>query len=371
VNHFWRISPWAVAASVLPLACSGSETSTCNRAATCGGAPHQAGTDPGSGEASNDAGGATPSTAGAGGASLGGDSSGDPIAVGGNTNGPSVGGWSGDTEAGGRGGDGGDGGVAPEPPTVLILLDGSSSMLQPTRNSPAPWAIVRDALMDQTFGALRAFEDRIRFGFTSYRGSSISHAEDDPDCATLASVGFGLDNYDAIQTTYAGISTATDRKWETPTGHALRRATEQLLSEPGPGKKYIFLLTDGEPSTCQVLDPNCGQDLAVAAVQAAYAKGIVTRTIGLLVDGEGQNAGCDPQWGRCGLDHIQDVANAGSGQPVHAPPDAYVYQQCFAATGRLTAEYAVDGGNAPVLIADSAGKLASLLQMQFQEILDE
>jgi len=381
VNQFWSVLPWAVAAPVLLLACSASETSTCNRAATCGGAPHDTGIDPGSGETSNASSGrAAASAAGAGGASRGGDSGSDPIGAGGDTSSPIAGGSSGEND-GGQGGDGGGAGDGGGPgtetrdaPTVLILLDGSTSMLEQTSDSPTPWSIVQDALMDERLGALKPFEDRIRFGFTAYRGSNTTHAENDPQCATFISVDFGLDNYDAIQTTFAAISNPAGSKWETPTGHVVRRVTEQLLSDASPGKKYILLLTDGAPGTCQVLDPSCGQDLAIAAVQAAYSQGIATRTIGLFGD-EPQNTGCEPQWGRCGVDHIQDLANAGSGQPVHAPPDTYIYQACAVAdsggAGRLTAEYALDSGTAPALTANSAAALASLLQMQFQEMLEE
>lgn len=380
MNQLWRLLPWAVVASVLPVACSGSETSTCSGVA-CGGGPHEAGSDSGTGEAaSGSSGDATASTAGAGGASVAGSSNDDSLIGGAGTSGSAVGGSSGETDDGGRRGDGGhggdgggagDGGEVREPPTVLILVDGSSSMGEATATAPSPWAIVQGALLDGMDGALKPFADRIRFGFTTYRGSNVSHAESDPACATLISVGFSVDNYDAIASTYESISFSAGAKWETPTGHAVRRATEQLLADPSTGKKYIVLLTDGEPSTCQVLDPSCGQDLVIAAVQAAYSQGIVTRTIGLVGDGS-VNTGCEPTSGRCGLDHIQDVANAGSGQPVHAPPETYKYQACVTSgSGGLIAEYAVEGGSAPAPTADSAAELATLLQMQFQEILDE
>ena len=68
-----------------------------------------------------------------------------------------------------------------------------------------------------------------------------------------------------------------------------------------------------------MIDPQCGQDLSIKAAQDAFSAGI-----GLFVLGLGDiiaqpNNGC-PGAARCGLLHLQDLANAGVGAGVHPTP---------------------------------------------------
>jgi hypothetical protein len=209
----------------------------------------------------------------------------------------------------------------PQVPTVELLVDTSSSMWQ---TMPPAWPLLYSALMDPTNGVVAALEAKIRFGFASYKGFQGT-SETDPACATMTTVDPALDNHDAIDAVYQMVGATWDPvskpKWETPTDYAINYAANILTNymPTPPGKKYILLVTDGNPNTCQVIDPQCGQDLAIKATQDAFAAGI-----GLFVMGVGDivvqpDNGC-PTSARCGLLHLQDLANAGVGAGVQPTP---------------------------------------------------
>jgi hypothetical protein len=211
----------------------------------------------------------------------------------------------------------------PQIPTVELLVDTSSSMWT---TMPPAWPTLYGALMDPTKGAVAPLQSKIRFGFASYKGHQGA-SETDPACATMTTVDPALNNHDAIDAVYQMVGASYDpqatydQKWETPTDYAINYATKILtayMPDP-PGKKYILLVTDGNPNTCQVIDPQCGQDLAIKATQDAFAAGV-----GLFVLGVGDIVvqpmnGC-PASARCGLLHLQDLANAGVGAGVHPTP---------------------------------------------------
>lgn len=244
----------------------------------------------------------------------------------------------------GAAGEGGAGGVSMvESPVVLLLIDASFSMF-----SGAVWRPTFDALMSEN-GPIERYQDRVRFGFASYRGPG-RNAEDDPACAEILSVPSALDNAAFIRETYGSLRVRRGY-FETPTGHALTRVTDALVNEAPSVKKAILLFSDGAPDTCSTTKPQCGQDRALFAVQRAFRLGVETYPIGI---GYGSEYDCDPADSRCGRDHFQDLANAGRGLPVQAPPAAYVSLPCAAETGGvLLAEYAEQGGTAPYVWADT------------------
>jgi hypothetical protein len=262
--------------------------------------------------------------------------------------------------------------VEPKPvtPTVLVLVDNSSSMFEPRAEL---WDALYNALMDD-MGPIALLQDRIRFGFASYKGLAnngqpVATSETDPACAEVTSVPYAFNNFGAIDTAYTalGASYVQGVKWETPTGHAITRVVPDLVAYEAdpPGPKIILLVTDGNPNTCRVLDPQCGQDQTIKAVQDAYAAGIGTFVLG-IGDIVGANTGCVPAQMRCGINHLTDIANAGQGQPVIQPPAEYVYQQCVAGpmggAGMLTATYAPTGGTLTPLTATNAAAIAPALQ---------
>jgi hypothetical protein len=80
----------------------------------------------------------------------------------------------------------------------------------------------------------------------------------------------------------------------------------------------------------------------------------------------GANTGCVPAQMRCGVNHLIDIANAGQGQPVVAPPAEYIYQQCVApatgGAGVLTATYSPAGGTLMPLTATNAAAIGPALE---------
>jgi len=235
-------------------------------------------------------------------------------------------------------------------PTVTLLVDTSGSMFK----APAPfWTPTYNALMDPTAGIVKQLQDTTRFGFTSYTGLGDSVQDKATyKCPILQTVPYALKNYDAINQVYGGIlATYKDQKWETPTHAAVDAAAADLVAfKPVPdGPKYILLVTDGSPDTCWSKDPQCGQDASIKAVQAAYAQGITTYVLGIGDILDPSADGC--QSGRCGKDYLQDIANAGTGQPVEPIPATdtnYAYSTCItnSPTKALTATYAAPGGGA-------------------------
>jgi hypothetical protein len=257
------------------------------------------------------------------------------------------------------GGDGGTAGAPPEGglPIVVLLLDGSSSMFENDG-----WAQGYQALV--TDGTLAAFEGRMQLGLAVFQGTDMLDAtsEDDPACATLTEVPFSTMVTTDVTTALDSIAASwmIGVKWETPTGHALRRVTSTLSAQPAPegNRKYILLVTDGEPNTCTVLDPQCGQDNVIKAVQDARAAGITTVPVALGDIAVGTSSCLTPA--RCGNDHLQDIANAGTGLPVEPPPDGYRYMPCTP-TFELAANYATPSGSARYYTsANDAGLTAEL-----------
>lgn len=252
----------------------------------------------------------------------------------------------------------------PVVPTVMMVVDNSSSMFMPRETL---WDALYQALMS-TGGPVEDLQGKIRFGFASYKGF-LGTSEEDPACAEIESVAPALDNYGAINTLYTDLGTqwtGNNQKWETPTGHAIDRVATELaaLQTDPPGPKYILLVTDGNPNTCQVIDPQCGQDFSIKAAQDAYAAGVGTIPLGLGDIVSQPNAGC-PHSARCGELHLQDLANAGAGLPVEAPAPELVYEQCNDKVGKvLTASYSTTtpvAENAPFFVASTAESLAAQL----------
>jgi len=225
--------------------------------------------------------------------------------------------------------------VTAKAPTVVLLIDTSTSMWEVM---PPAWNIVHDGLMypDPSLGVVAALASHVRFGFASYKGYQAA-SEDDPACATMATVAPALDNFAAVDLVFGGIGYDENARWETPTNYAINFTAAALVADTeAPGDKFILLFTDGNPNTCRVVDPQCGQDLSVRAAQDAFANGIGLRVVGLGDVIADPNSGC-PSSARCGEEHLQDLANAGVGAPVAPPPNcddptsgscAYRFEAC-------------------------------------------
>jgi hypothetical protein len=203
-------------------------------------------------------------------------------------------------------------------PTVELLVDTSSSMWE---TMPPAWPILYSALMDPGAG-VDTLQGKIRFGFASYKGFKGT-SETDMACATMTTVAPDLDNHDAINAAYKAIGDGYKQgdKWETPTSYGINYAANILgdYNPMPPGPKYILLVTDGNPNTCVTTDPQCGQDFAIKAAQDAFAAGIGLFILGIGDIVTSPDNGC-PTSARCGMSHLQDMANAGVGAGVQPPP---------------------------------------------------
>lgn len=216
-------------------------------------------------------------------------------------------------------------------PTVAVLVDRSKSMFEANGNTAVRtelWDPLFDALTNAADGVIPALQADVRFGFTAYNRDDAAGAT----CPNLQTVPIALDNADAISAAYAaaGVLPTNYYKWDTPTAESVRAVTQQLVDFAEPGPKYILLVTDGNPDRCTEADPQCGQDDAIAAVQAAFAAGITTFVVGIgdvaTAVANPDQAGC---WGRCGPLHLQDLANAGTGAAVLRNADQNFLNNCF------------------------------------------
>jgi hypothetical protein len=201
-------------------------------------------------------------------------------------------------------------------PTVLFLLDRSSSMFDlPYGTYSNRWEPVKEALVGDGvhgFGVIGEHQASVRFGLLAYTGQQVSPNQ--CPLAAGADTPIALNAYAAIQATYDAVSYdpildgggSVAYKGETPTGAAIDLARGILVAFAEPGPKHLVVVTDGQPDTCGVPDPQCGQDDAVRAAQAATAAGIVTSVVGVeMTDLDATR-------------FLTDLANAGTGQPVVA-----------------------------------------------------
>lgn len=188
-------------------------------------------------------------------------------------------------------------------PTVVLLIDQSGSMTE-SFGGGTRWNVLYDTLMDPGTGLVKALESDVRFGLALYTSEDGNAGG---TCPMLTEVPITLGNYDAIDAVYS----LAHPKGDTPTGESIDAVAAKLdaVSEPGP--KVIVLATDGEPDTCAVPNPQHGQSESIAAAQAAFAKDIRTFIISVGSD--------------VGVQHLQDVANAGVGLPVGGPDKAPYY----------------------------------------------
>jgi len=212
-------------------------------------------------------------------------------------------------------GSGGDGcatldvALAKVEPTVLLLIDQSSSMSSNKDFKLADggvtdrWTGMRNALLDPQLSVIKKLQADVDFGaaFYSWKGS-------DPiaTCPQVTSVAFGLNNFQAIATEWNSLTPIDN----TPTGDSIRKVSGVLdggvidgglatLKTDGP--KILVLITDGDPDSCLTKGSNVdpSQAIAVAATQDAFKAGIKTYVIAVSTDIQPANQ--------------QQIANAGIG----------------------------------------------------------
>lgn len=212
-------------------------------------------------------------------------------------------------------------------PTVSLLVDQSGSMRAgyPTEDSPqSRWTIVRQALLDEQTGVVRGLESSMQFSlafYTSHNGTAGGGT-----CPLLSEVHAATGNYEAIRTLYDNSSPDDD----TPTGAAIAQLVSEIRQAKRQGPEVILLVTDGDPDTCDVPDPQteAGQLEAVSAAASAHTADIDFYVLGISADISG--------------DKLQQLANAGQGKPLDArfglDPDAAEPYQASTDVAGLTAQ---------------------------------
>jgi hypothetical protein len=224
-------------------------------------------------------------------------------------------------------------------PTVMLLVDNSGSMAEhfPNGNSPnTRFSLLHAALMNPMTGAVKQLEATVRMGLALY---SSNNGNAGGMCPQLTQVPIALNNYNAIEAVYGAAKPDHD----TPTGASISAVVQVLAKEPDP--KYILLVTDGLPDTCEDANPGAGapqmmaNDFTVKAAQAAKAAGIGLFIMGVSAD--------------IAADHLQAMANAGAG----IDP---------ATTGAMAAKYYVAADNEAALTMQLSGILGSVRNCVFK-----
>lgn len=206
-------------------------------------------------------------------------------------------------------------------PTVMVVLDGSTSMLEPygpiplddagapDPTAPAPptrWTAVREALVDATDGVVPTLQNEVRFGLAVF--------------GTMPSCPLPLGIVEPVAGNASAIASAIPVDMPpgtfTPTGAALDAVIDQLpdsVEDTSVGPQVIVLATDGDPNGCEVPEFIPVTDFApsLAAARKASAKHIK-----LLVVSVGSDAAAA---------HLQEMANLGAGLASDASPGARVY----------------------------------------------
>jgi hypothetical protein len=201
-------------------------------------------------------------------------------------------------------------------PTVLLLVDESGSMSDnkyPPGGTQSRWRVLHDALLADG-GLVQQLQAQVRFGFIGYTGDGTAATCPILQRTDVFAPSSSPSALDAIRAMYPEERPSLPYSGETPTGAAMRAATNALAAYAQPGPKYILLATDGDPDTCARPNPQCGQEEAITAAQDAYAAGIGAFVIGISDD--------VASW------HLQQMANAGAGLDVAPPTDPNFYNNC-------------------------------------------
>jgi von Willebrand factor type A domain len=189
-------------------------------------------------------------------------------------------------------------------PSILLVIDRSGSMRENFGNPPAEkWSSVRTSLVDNANGVVSQLETKAYFGAMIYDTTN-------QECPRLTSVSRSLTNAAAIRT---ALGTPPTADASTPTAKSILAATASFAAIPPPAGSppIIVVATDGAPKNCAG-EMNTPEQNVVAAAKAAYAAGI--RVIPLSVAS-----------GTTTENHLQDVANAGSGVQM-GQPNAKLYK---------------------------------------------
>ncbi len=196
-------------------------------------------------------------------------------------------------------------------PTVMLLVDQSSSMTDDFGGAGSRWDVLRNFLLDEPDGLIADLQGQVRFGLALYSAvSGGDNPEPMGECPMITNVAPAIDNFAAISAVYSEADVIED----TPTGDSIDAVVDSLdLNAPDRSNDpvVIILATDGEPDRCEALDPQEGQAESIAAAERAFSLGV--RTYIISVGNE------------VSVEHQQDMANAGLGRAA-GDPDAEFWE---------------------------------------------
>jgi hypothetical protein len=215
-------------------------------------------------------------------------------------------------------------------PTVMLVVDGSTSMempygmpvatdggvTDPMMPAPAPaqssrWQAIREALVKPDVGVVPSLQGLVHFGLALF-GTQ-------PACPLPTGIVMPmLNNYAAIN---AGMPVGTPPGLFTPTGPALDQVVTMLPDSANAvdkviGPQIIVLATDGDPNSCGSMDIFGGLPATDYAPSIAAAMKAQAKHIKMYVISVGQDAAAT---------HLQEMANIGAGMAGNANPGAPVY----------------------------------------------
>jgi hypothetical protein len=204
-------------------------------------------------------------------------------------------------------------------PTVLLLIDQSSSMTDfqfPPGSGVTRWDALKQALLDPDGGIIKRLENDVSFGVSLYSWNGQAATA----CPQLTNIAWKLANYNDINTVYGPAPSINN----TPTAQSIMGVIgfndAGVLRDGGfaaavtPGPKILVLATDGDPDTCEAPNSNGTQpprNFTLWATQRTFDAGIPTYVVSVGADIDAV--------------HQQQVANAGQGMPADGG-DAAVYR---------------------------------------------
>jgi len=195
-------------------------------------------------------------------------------------------------------------------PTVMLVVDGSQSMVTNMYGAGTRWDAIRNALIDPAMGVVPALQDLVKFGLAVY-GTM-------PTCPLPLNVVMpALANAAAVTT---GLPAQPPGMF-TPTGRALSDVVD-MLPDPVTGDpdvmiepQIIVLATDGDPNDCN-LDPFAGGGMANYQPSIDAAMKLQAKHQKMYVISVGMDAA---------VTHLQEMANIGAGMPREMTPGAPVF----------------------------------------------
>lgn len=210
-------------------------------------------------------------------------------------------------------------------PTVMLVVDGSTSMEMPYGEAPVPdggvpaggmapaapsrWSSIRGALVDPN-GVVPSLQGLVKFGLALF-GTT-------PSCPLpFGIIEPALNNAAAIT---GSMPPGMAPGIFTPTGPALDMVVDRLPDssavapdEPPIGPQIIVLATDGDPNACDAnpFGPVTDYAPSIAAAMKAQSKHIKMYVVSVGMDAAAA--------------HLQEMANIGQGLAPNANPGAEVY----------------------------------------------